>query len=102
MYTGNKFKIPPLWGVNTIAYSNEEKAEELAFNLEDQFTIPNIQDSKNDKIVNNEVKKLLRQTPKNDIDPCTPEEVTEAIKITKEKEPGKRCNYERNDTKPAD
>ncbi|GBO32311.1 putative RNA-directed DNA polymerase from transposon X-element [Araneus ventricosus] len=90
MYTRNKFKIPPLWGVNTIAYSNEEKAEELAFNLEDQFTIHNIQDSKTDKIVNNDVKKLLRQTPKIDIEPCTPEEVTEAIKLTKKKKsPGK-------------
>ncbi|KAF8789916.1 hypothetical protein HNY73_007818 [Argiope bruennichi] len=84
-YTNNKLKMPPLRGINTIAYSDAEKAEEIAINLQDQFTPNKISDKSNDKIVRKIVRKFLKNKPTTTIDPCNPEEIIEAIKSTKKK-----------------
>ncbi|GBO01041.1 putative RNA-directed DNA polymerase from transposon X-element, partial [Araneus ventricosus] len=88
-YTGENYKIPPLRGNYKIAYSNQEKAEEIALSLQDQFKPNKIRDMKNDKIVRKTVKQFLTSPPNSTIESCTPDEVREAIKaLKKRKSPG--------------
>ncbi|KAF8792483.1 hypothetical protein HNY73_004073 [Argiope bruennichi] len=89
-HTNNKLKMPPLRRINTIAYSDAEKAEEIAINLQDQFTPNKISDKSSDKIVRKIVRKFLKNKPTTTIDPANLEGSHRGIKAPKRKTTGRR------------
>lgn len=58
--------IPPIHGLNGVAYTNDDKAEAFAVSLEDQFS-PNYRDIDVDHVgkTNKRVRRALRETPDN-------------------------------------
>lgn len=84
------YHLPPIHGLNGMAYDNNSKTEALADNYESQFQInEDVEDEEHDLQVSRVVNRYLRDAPPIIESDCTPTEIVQIIdKLKNKKAPG--------------
>ncbi|GBL81462.1 putative RNA-directed DNA polymerase from transposon X-element [Araneus ventricosus] len=88
-FSGEKFRMPPIIIENDIAYTNEEKANEIANSLEKQFKNNDISHPPLKSMLKQKVREFKRSQTHTAITPCNASEVFDNIgKLKNNKSPG--------------